>query len=61
MSVLDREEPPARAQAKVVERRGLPFCGACRRRLQKADQWRCPYTTCRKWLRGLADGAEAMA
>jgi hypothetical protein len=41
----------------VVDRRGFPFCGACRRRLQKADQWRCPYTTCRRWLRGTSDDA----
>lgn len=59
MSALD--QAPARAQAKVVDRRGFPFCGACRRRLQKADQWRCPWVTCRKWLRGMADGVEVLA
>lgn len=55
------DQAPVRPQAQVVDRRGFPFCGACRRLLQKADQWRCPYTTCRKWLRGAADERESLA
>ena len=46
-----REPPPARAEHSVVNG-DVPKCGACGRRLQHADAWRCPYVTCRTWLRG---------
>lgn len=47
-----RSHPPAQPEGAVVVRRGFPFCKFCRRRLQRADQWRCPYVGCRVWLRG---------
>lgn len=37
--------------AEVVELRGRPFCGACRRPLQHKAQFRCPWQGCRRWFR----------
>lgn len=50
-----REDAPEHAEARAIEVKGHPACGACGRRLQHEKQWRCPWVGCRKWLRGLAD------
>lgn len=52
---LLHEEPPAEPEARVVMRDGWPTCGSCGRQLQHRTQWRCPWSTCRRWLYGTND------
>lgn len=56
---MRRDLAPAVAEVAVRMHGTYPRCGACDRPLAHDDQWRCPYVSCRKWLRGL--GAEAAA
>lgn len=45
------ETPPVTVAHRAVTGGRHPTCGACGRPLAHDKQWRCPYVTCREWLR----------
>jgi hypothetical protein len=50
-------DPPGHATAHVVNRYSHPTCSECQRKVKDWDQWRCPWVSCRAWLRGTLDPA----
>jgi hypothetical protein len=51
----DVEQPEHAAYRQVKHERGFTQCGKCKRVLQNAPTFRCPYVACREWLIGFGD------